>query len=520
MTALIIPDLPETDPLRTEVLVVGAGPTGLMAGLVLHRRGIPALVVDAKSGPTRESRALVVQARSMEIYDQLGLAQQVLDGAHPAGRIQIGADAPPSGANFGDTQAGWTPFPGAQIFEQSQNEEMLAAALEAEGAPVHWEHRFVSFSEGAGPADDHAEALVESPDGALRVRARWVIGADGASSPVRHALDIPFEGVTDDATFCVADVHGAAGIPEDSLAARFGSRRFAITFPMGPGGHVRVVWLHGEEDPDQEQALAAMRADLGLTYERLDWFSAYRVHHRVAEHFHRGAVLLAGDAAHVHSPVGGQGMNTGLQDAHHLANLLADISLGHLAPEALARYERERRPVAMTLINVTDRAFGVIARPGRGTAFARRRARDVLAVLAPRVLTSPLGPWLGGLLGQYRIRYHEAPASSAASAEPPRWASDRAVGVRMPPTAQNRDALRAMSWQLHAYGAGADRPAGLPDWIEGPLAFAPDELGRLRLDRLYLVRPDGFVAASWQVHAGAAATADVRETLAAYAVVG
>lgn len=501
--------------LETEVLIVGAGPTGLMAGLVLARRGVDALVIDGKSGPTRESRALVLQARSMEIYDQLGLAEQVLADANPARRLQIGTDAAPAGADIFAAQTGWTRHPGVQVFEQSQNEELLATTLEAEGHPVRWGHRLANLESGASVGDERVEVLAEGPDGPVRIRCRWVIGADGASSPVRHELGLPFEGVTDDATFCVADLRGVAGVPDDALMARFGERRFAISFPLGAGGHARLVWLHGDDDPGQEEALAAAREDLGITYDTVDWFSAYRVHHRVATHFRRGAVFLAGDAAHVHSPIGGQGMNTGLQDAHHLANLLADVAAGHLDAAALDRYEAERRPVAMTLINATDRVFGAIARTGRGTAFARRRARPVLAAVVPRMLASPLGPYLAGLVGQYRIRYR-----ASADGEPvPRWARDRAVGVRLPPTAANRDVLRSMSWQLHTYGIEADRPV-VPDWIEGPYTFTPDENGRLREDRLYLVRPDGFVAASFPVHAGAIATADAREALEAYGAVG
>src|SRR5699024_8121228 len=337
-------------------------------------------------------------------------------------------------------------------------------------------------------------------------------GADGASSPVRHQLGLPFDGVTDEATFCVADLHGVDGVPADSLVVRFGQQRFGLSFPLGQGGHVRLIWLHGTAHPDQDEALAAVAAEFALTYERLEWFSAYQVHHRMASHFRCGRVLLAGDAAHVHSPVGGQGMNTGLQDAHHLACLLADVLAGCLAPAALERHERERRPVALTLIAATDRAFGVIARPGRWTASARRRARPVIGSLAPRVLASRLGPYLAGLLGQYRIRYH-----AVAGGEPsPRWARDRAVGLRLPPTAENAEALRSLSWQLHSCRIEVARPACAPEWIEGPFSFPPDPRGRLRRDRLYLVRPDGYVAASFPVHAGAVAQADVREALAAY----
>ena len=121
MVTVTVDDLAITD---TDVLVVGAGPTGLMAGLVLARRGLPAVVIDTKSGPTRESRALGVQARTMEIYDQLGLAEQVLRDGYPAFRMQIGQDADPVGFSIGATQEGATEFPGVEIFEQSQNEEM------------------------------------------------------------------------------------------------------------------------------------------------------------------------------------------------------------------------------------------------------------------------------------------------------------------------------------------------------------------------------------------------------------
>lgn len=521
-----MPREPEAPLEEIEVLIVGAGPTGLMAALVLARRGIRALVIDTEPGPTRESRAIVIQARSMEILDQLGLSQAILEGAQRLGGLRLRGDSPPMGVEFAAQQEGWTPFPGAQIFEQSRTEALLRTALAAEGRPARYGHELLELDPrgGADGAETPFEtasgvdALVQGPQGPqgpLRIRARYVIGADGASSPVRHRLGLAFEGVTDEATFCVADLHGVEGAPTDALSVRLGQERFALLFPLGPGGHARLIWLHGEAAPQQERALAGVREDLGIRYREVLWFSAYRVHHRVASRFQRGPVLLAGDAAHVHSPVGGQGMNTGLQDAHHLANLLADVASGHLDEAALERYERERRPVALTLIRATDRAFGVIARPGRRTALLRRRARDLLAPLAPRLLGTRFGPYAAGLLGQYRIRYHAAPAGQPL----PRWAQDRAVGLRLPPTPENSSALRAMSWQLHTYGVTAERPPGVPDWIAGPFTFPPESRGRLRPDRLYLVRPDGFVAASWPLHAGAVAVADLEAALTTYRVI-
>ena len=520
MEHMDVSELPTTD---TDVLVVGAGPTGLMAGLVLARRGVPVVVVDAKAGPTRESRALAVQARTMEIYDQLGLVEQVLAGAYPATRFQIRADVDPAGFGFGGAQRGATRYPGMHIFEQSRNEELLCAALARAGSSVRWRHRLVDLVDGPGGPDDPGGpggraggvvALVEGPEGLSRVRARWCIGADGAASRVRRLIDVPFEGVTDDATFWVADLRGVSGVPDHAVSARFGDVTFAVVFPLGPGGHARLVSLADGDRVDQESALAGARADLGLAYTAVDWFSTYRVHHRVAARFRRGATFLAGDAAHVHSPVGGQGMNTGLQDAHDLALLLADVSQGHVDPAALDRYERERRPVALRLVRVTDRVFGVIGRRGRGTALLRRVVSAVAAALAPRLLDGSLGARPAGWLGQYRIRYPFVPRGGRV----PGWAADPVVGRRLPPTGDNAEPLRALTWQLHTYGGPAARP-DVPDWVDGPVELGPDPAGSLRADRMYLVRPDGFVAASWPVRDGVADPSTVRAALDAHQLV-
>ena len=508
MAAVRMADLPT---IGTDVLVVGAGPTGLMAGLVLARRGVPVVVVDQKAGPTRESRALAVQARTMEIYDQLGLADQVLTGAYPALRMQIGTDAPLGGVSIADLQRGETRFPGLQIFEQSANEQLLSRSLAAAGTEVLWRHRLIDLIDDVGQANGQVVALLDGPAGLVRVRTRWCVGADGARSAVRRELDIPFEGVTDDATFWVADLRGVRGLPDQSMAARFGDATFAVAFPLGPAGHTRLVALAPREDIGQEEALAAARADLGLAYDGVDWFSSYRVHHRVATAFRKGSVFLAGDAGHVHSPVGGQGMNTGLQDAHNLALLLADVRQGRLTTTALDRYERERRPVAVMLVKVTNRLFGFVGRRNRRTALLRRRASEIGARLAPRLLSTRFGRRIGGYLGQYRIRYRFA----AKNAPAPAWAADPAVGLRLPPVHDNHLPLRALAWQVHAYGTEAERP-DLPAWIEGPHHFRADQKGRLHAGRLYLVRPDGYVAASLPIRSGHVNDADLRAALAAH----
>ena len=507
-----VADLPVID---TDVLVVGAGPTGLMAGVVLARRGVAAVVVDRKAGPTRESRALAVQARTMEIYDQLGLAEKVLAGAYPARRMQIGASAGAGLPDFSVLQNGATRFPGVQIFEQSQNEQLLAETLAALDGDIRWRHRLIDLIDDTNQPDGRVEALIEGEDGSLsRVRSRWCVGADGASSAVRRELNLPFEGKTDEATFWVADVRGVRGVPEGALNLRFGDSTFAIAFPLGPDGHTRFVALAAQDDITEERALASADAEFDLTHGAVDWFSTYRVHHRVAAKFRVGSVFLAGDAGHVHSPVGGQGMNTGLQDAHNLAMLLADVIQGRVNPEAVSRYERERRPVALILVNVTDRAFGVVGRRSPTAALFRSRAGLVLGRVVPLLLKTRLGPRVGGYLGQYRIRYHYVEGT-----QQPTWAQDDVVGRRVPPVEANQQALNTMTWQLHTYGAGHVARPDVPAWVEGPHAFGLDPHGRLRSDRIYLIRPDEFVAASIPLQGNHVDTAQLRSALAAHRVV-
>lgn len=481
-----------------DVLVVGAGPTGLCAALTLLRAGVRVEVVDGKRGPTRESRALVLQARTMEIYDQLGVVESALASAAVADAITPGygrrAFDPVPLARFGQ---GLTPYPHLYVLEQSRNEELLAAAVADVGPFIRWGESLAELGVVEGPLP--VRAVISTADGERRViRARYCIGADGTASSVRAAAQVAFNGSTQPHRYYVADAVGVTGLPGGDANMRLAPDDFMLSFPMGDGGQHRllgVVAEGGSASTDDQMAADVrdrLRDAFGVEFAKLNWFSTYRVHHRAAARFRDGPLFLAGDAAHVHSPVGAQGMNTGVQDAHNLACKLVDV-LHHGAPDrSLDGYESERRPIALRLVRTTDRMFTAVTSPRPLPRFIRNRVVPLVAPLAPRIVQRlPEGSRLFGYLSQIRIRY---PAPRAAG----RRTADPVVGRRLPWNGRNHAALRSLAWQVHAYSrahtagaAAVGRQLGLEVHL-----FEDAGSNGLKQDRLYLIRPDGFVAAS------------------------
>jgi 2-polyprenyl-6-methoxyphenol hydroxylase-like FAD-dependent oxidoreductase len=467
--------------LSCDVLVTGAGPTGLMLANWLVKLGVRVIVVDGKAGPTRESRALVLQARSIEIYDQLGIADQVLEAAHRAEALAPGFGSRVFGRiPLGPLGEGVTPYPWIQVLEQSRNEEILYANLRALGGSVRWGQAVTALAVTGG--------TVEASVGGTTITARYCVGADGANSVVRRSREIAFEGVTNPHTFYVIDATAVAGLVDGAVNARPGKDDFLLAFPMTGRGNWRLIGLVRDDNGDgelaEEDARAHMRRDFAVTYPESRWFATYRVHHRVAAAFRDGPFFLAGDAAHVHSPVGAQGMNTGLQDAHNLAFKLADAVHGRAGDAWLDRYEAERRPVAKTLVATTDRLFGFITSQQPTRRALRRAIVPLLAPIGVRVLPrAGVGRRGFGYIAQTRIRYHLTPNA-------PR---DPVIGRRLPWAGGNYEPLRSLQWQIHGYGDIDESQVpvlGLPVHL-----FAPAPQTLLRPGRLYLVRPDGFVAA-------------------------
>lgn len=346
------------------VLIVGAGPSGLMMAAQLLRYGIQPLIIDSKKGPTDQSRALAVQARSMEIYRQMGLADLALQDGIQAESVSIRSDEKElvrfSLQNLGQND---TPFPFVHLLEQSKNERLLLGFLTQNCCPVYWDTDLEDFVQ----TENQIKANLKSDDKRSTITADWLVGADGAHSTVRKKLQIDFKGDTYANKFYLADVELNQSFAENQITLKMGNASFTGIFPMKGVNRFRVVATLPKVFADREEVFfEEIQADLekslpeNLKIEKCHAFSVYKLHHRMAEKFRDKRSFLIGDAAHIHSPAGGQGMNTGLQDAYNLAWKLAGVISQKLKPTILDSYAAERMPVARKLLQTTDRFFNLI----------------------------------------------------------------------------------------------------------------------------------------------------------------
>lgn len=342
-----------------DVLIVGAGPVGLAAAVTLSRRGKKVRIVDAAPRGSSTSRAAVVHARTLEVLHTIGMAAPLVEEGVivPDFTVRNGARTL---ARLG-FRGLRTPYPFTLMIPQVRTEELLHATLVELGGEVEREVEFDTFARPAAPAPAGRGqvAVLRHVDGTLeKVAARFVIGADGSRSRVREHQGIPFEGSEYAASFVLADLRLSWSLPGDEVQLFFSKQGLVVVAPL-PGGRHRIVATM-DEAPAQPtvgdvQQILDERGPGGAVVDSLVWSSRFRVAHRLAAVFRTGAVFLAGDAAHVHSPAGGQGMNLGLQDAVLLGGLLADVLAGERGEEALADYERLRRPAARSVIALTDR---------------------------------------------------------------------------------------------------------------------------------------------------------------------
>jgi 2-polyprenyl-6-methoxyphenol hydroxylase-like FAD-dependent oxidoreductase len=336
-------------PTTTDVLVIGAGPTGLTVAVSLAGQGLDVTVADAQTAGANTSRAAVVHARTLEVLEDLGVSERLTAlGVHAPRFTVKDRDRTLVPVGFGELP---TRYPYTLLVSQAVTERVLLERLVELGGRVARPYTLESLTQDG----EGVTALFS--DGSA-VTAKYLVGADGMHSTVREQAGIGFEGGEFGESFSLADVRLTGDVPEDGVILYFSPAGLLVVAPLPDGTH-RIVSIV-DEAPSQPDAAFVQRLldSRGPEKERavvreVVWGSRFRVHHRVADTFRAGRVLLAGDAAHVHSPAGGQGMNTGIQDAIALAKALSIALKGD--EEALDAYAAIRRPIALQVVAFAGR---------------------------------------------------------------------------------------------------------------------------------------------------------------------
>jgi 2-polyprenyl-6-methoxyphenol hydroxylase-like FAD-dependent oxidoreductase len=492
---MVTPRSPTAGP---SVLIAGAGPTGLVLALWLTELGVETRIIDRAAEPGTTSRALGVQARTLELYRQVGLAGDVITGGVQVAGVNLWAGGERKARlPFRDLGIGLTPFPSLLIYPQDVHERLLIERLRTMGVDVERETELVDLDQDRSGV----RVTLRRRDGSEQVcEVAFVAGCDGADSKVRKALGIGFPGGTYSRLFYVADVEASGPSVDHELHVDLEEADFVAVFPLKEQGCVRLVGTIRQEAAADAPALtfddvsSRVIEHLRLTVAKVNWFSTYHVHHRVAHHFRAGRAFLAGDAAHIHSPVGAQGMNTGIGDAVNLAWKLAAVLQGRASNWLLDTYETERIPFARRLVATTDRAFTIAVKQG---AAAKRVRTSIFPRLAPLVVrVPPLRRWIFWTVSQLGVNYRQSPMSAGRAGTV--RGGDRLPWVPMSGDEDNFTPLTSLRWQVHVYGEPSPDLAAACDGLGVPLHVFPWDRGAskagLRRGALYLVRPEGYVS--------------------------
>jgi len=424
----VLPDVdgyPDVD-----VLVVGAGPTGLALAAHLRMHGVRLRVVDRLPDRVHESRALAVQPRTLETLAALGVSDTLVARGNRAVRLQVHVGGRTTRIPLFDIGLDDTAYPFLLFVSQAQTEAVLGEHLTRHGVTLERGVELVAMQD----VGDAVTCRLRDADGTEEaVRARYVVGCDGAHSTVRHLAGIGFHGAAYPQAFVLADLD-ADGIEPGDAHVYLSTHGPLLFFPLGHLTDWRLLAMRPRDaDPPvggatrtDLQALADSHTGGAVTLHEPVWATDFRIHHRAAEHYRAGRVFLAGDAAHIHSPAGAQGMNTGIQDAGNLAWKLALVIRGRGSPGLLDTYEPERAPVGRAVVRFTDRAFTAATSTHSGVRLLRTRVGPLVLAVATRAHGARALAFR--TVAQLRVSYRRAPRAAVGTGS---WRGPR-PGDRLP----------------------------------------------------------------------------------------
>ncbi|WP_446745122.1 FAD-dependent monooxygenase [Silvibacterium acidisoli] len=480
-----------------DVLIVGAGPTGMTAAIELRRAGLSVRIIDRADHMAQHSQALVVQARTLELLQRYGLAEKAV----AAGRRLQGGRLYSNGRQIAHVQVSNIPgrYPFVLFLPQTETERLLNEHMESLDVVTERQTELTVLSQGAG----EVFATLRHSDGSTEeLRTRWLIGCDGAHSAVRSMCDIAFEGEGVDLFFFLGDLeiegHDA---PSEELAVHLHHGNVVFMGRLTDKYTRLIVALHEDQKRDENAPItledfqkAIDQSGVKVRVLSADWITPFRVNDRQAAHYRSGNIFLAGDASHIHSPVGGQGMNTGMQDAANLGWKIAAVARG--APDSLLdSYQQERGAVGKRLLSFTSRALKMATTENSLLEGLRN------AILPLVTQLSPVQKAATGFISETAIEYRHSPAVTDRGGD-----GDLRAGDRMPdlPLGRARSLLEAWTSPHHlAVLCGASKkdveefrqqlPAADIFAIDAAQLDAAGVKAIGQDPKVLLIRPDGYI---------------------------
>ena len=332
---------------KIDVLIVGAGPVGLNMALALHSQGVVCRIIDAKSGPAATSNAIGINARTLEIWQTLGCASLAIEHGLKLKEVKLFNGV--KMLNYAPFNKIDSQFNFMLSLPQSENEALLIAQLAKHNIQVEWNRELVQLQDGV----DEVNLVCKTKENLEEISAKWVIGCDGYHSSVRNLAGFEWQCQAPRQHFIIMDGEVGSDIEKEDISVIFHPAGILLFFPM-KNNKIRIV-AEISNDPKYKDLKVGTRdafTDIlkerytSLSIESVDWLSGFYIHECIVDNFKQGRVILAGDAAHSHSPAGGQGMNTGIQDTWNLAWKLGHVVRGEANPVLLDSYNIERRGIA------------------------------------------------------------------------------------------------------------------------------------------------------------------------------